>query len=495
MNILILPIVVPLFTAVVLLLAPRRPILQRWISFAGSVALVAAAVTLFVQVERNGIMVLQAGDWAAPFGISLVADLFAAILVLATSLVGLAVTGSSFAGLDPTREGLGYHGLLNVLLMGVSGAFLTGDLFNLYVWFEVMLVASFVLIALHRTRAQIEAAFKYVTLNLIASALFLTALGLLYGRLGTLNMAHLSSILLGRESTTFELVLATLFIVAFGVKGALFPLFFWLPASYHTPPAAVGAIFAGLLTKVGVYALIRVVTLLFRDAPPSLYTLLLAQAGATMVVGLMGALAQRNFRRVLSFNLIGHLGYTTVGLALAAPAAMAGSIFYILHHIFVITNLYLVSGIFLRLRRTTDFESLGSLFRDRPLVTAIAAIPLFSLAGIPPLSGFIGKLGLLRGTLDAGAWWTSAVILIVGVLTIISMARLWDEGFWKEAPPDADKGRLGWVAMVPIAFLSAVTASMTLGAEPLFRLALRASEQLLNPAAYIDAVLKGNFPG
>ena len=286
-----------------------------------------------------------------------------------------------------------------------------------------------------------------------------------------------------------------MFLIAFGIKAALFPLFFWLPASYHTPPAAIGAVFAGLLTKVGVYSLIRVFTLLFRDAPPEVYTLLLVQAGSTMMVGLMGALAQRDFRRVLSFNLIGHLGYTTVGLALAAPAAMAGSIFYILHHIFVITNLYLVSGIFLRLRRTTDFASLGSLFRDRPLVTAIAAIPLFSLAGVPPLSGFIGKLGLLRGTLDAGAWWTSATILAVGVLTIISMARLWDEGFWKSASPNADKGPLGRVVMVPIAFLSAITLAMTFAAEPLFRLSIRASEQLLNPALYIDAVLKGGFPG
>ncbi|HWR50272.1 MAG TPA: proton-conducting transporter membrane subunit [Bryobacteraceae bacterium] len=452
------------------------------------------AIALFVRVERNGIQVLQAGAWAAPFGITLVADLFAAMLVVATSLVGVAVTGSSFAGVDPKREGSGYHGLLNVLLMGVSGAFLTGDLFNLYVWFEVMLVASFVLMALHRTRAQIEAAFKYVTLNLVASSLFLTALGLLYGRLGTLNMAHLGSALLGHELTTFELVLASLFMIAFGVKAALFPLFFWLPASYHTPPAAISAIFAGLLTKVGVYSLIRVFTLLFRDAPPELYTLLLVQAGSTMMVGLMGALAQRDFRRVLSFNLIGHLGYTTVGLALAAPAAMAGSIFYILHHIFVITNLYLVGGIFLRLRHTTDFASLGSLFRNRPVVTAIAAIPLFSLAGVPPLSGFIGKLGLLRGTLDVGAWWTSAIILAVGVLTLISMARLWDESFWKPAPPDADKGPLGHAVMVPIAFLSFVTLAMTFAAEPLFRLSLRASEQLLNPGIYIDAVLKGGLP-
>jgi multicomponent Na+:H+ antiporter subunit D len=209
-----------------------------------------------------------------------------------------------------------------------------------------------------------------------------------------------------------------------------------------------------------------------------------------MVVGLVGALAQRDFRRILSFNLVGHLGFTSVGLALTTPAAMAGSILYILHHIFVITNLYLVSGIFLRLRRTTQLAELGSIFRDRPLVAILALIPVFSLAGVPPLSGFVGKLALLRATLDADAYWTSAVILVVSVLTLLSMARLWDESFWKPAP-NPDKSPMNNIILLPIACLSAVTLAITFAAEPLFALALRASEQLLYPDAYIDAVLKG----
>ncbi|HYI96824.1 MAG TPA: proton-conducting transporter membrane subunit [Bryobacteraceae bacterium] len=490
MNLLVLPLLVPLLTAVILLLVPRRPLLQRSISFAGSVAEATVAIMLFIQVEQQGIQVLQSGGWAAPFGITLVADLLTALLIAAAGIVGLAVAASSFAGVDPKRETSGYHGLLHVLLMGVAGAFLTGDLFNLYVWFEVMLVASFVLMSLHRTQAQLQAAFKYVTLNLLASSLFLTALGLLYGSTGTLNMADLAVVFRARQITTFELVLAVLFLVAFGVKAALFPLFFWLPASYHTPPAAVGAIFAGLLTKVGVYSLIRVITLLYPHAPPVLYNLILVQAGCTMIAGLIGAVAQRDFRRVLSFNLVGHIGYTTVGLALMTPSAMAGSIVYMLHHIFVITNLYLISGIFLRLRRTTDLASLGSIYRNQPIVAVVAMIPLFSLAGVPPLSGFVGKLALLRGTFDAGAFWTSAVILIVGVLTLLSMARLWDEAFWKPAP-HADKTTLTGAVLAPIACLTVMTLGFTVAAEPVLRLASRASDQLLQPQGYIDAVLKG----
>ena len=490
MNSLVLPIIIPLFTAAVLLLAPRQPKLQRWISFSGSLCMAAAALFVFFNVHHAGIVVLQVGGWAAPFGITLVADLLASMLLVATGIVGVAVTGSSFAGVDPLREASGYHGLLQVLLMGVSGAFLTGDLFNLYVWFEVMLVASFVLMAIHRTRAQIEGAFKYVTLNLIASSLFLTAIGLLYGGTGTLNMADLAGHFQQRQMGAFEFVLAMLLFTAFGVKAALFPLFFWLPASYHTPPAAIGAVFAGLLTKVGVYSLIRVFTLLFQNAPPVLYNLLLVQAGLTMIVGLVGALAQRDFRRVLSFNLVGHLGYTTVGLALMTQAAMAASIFYIFHHIFVITNLYLISGIFLRLRRTTDFGSLGSIFRDHPGVAAISMIPLFSLAGVPPLSGFVGKLALIRAGVHSGAWWTSGTILVVGVLTIISMSRLWDESFWKPAS-QPDKSSMSGLMLIPIAGLALITIALSIAAGPFFDLSLRASDQLLHPQIYMNAVFVG----
>ena len=270
MSTLVLPILVPLSTAAVLMLAPKRPLPQRWISLAGSVLLLASALLVFVPVNAEGIKVLQVSGWPAPFGITLVADLLAAMLVVAVGVVGVAITGVAFAGVDPRREAFGYHALVQILLMGVAGAFLTGDLFNLYVWFEVMLVASFVLMALHRTRAQIEAAFKYVAINLIASSIFLTALGLLYGATGTLNMADLARAWPATGTPGVEVVLASLFLIAFSIKAGLFPLFFWLPASYHTPPAPIAAAFAGLLTKVGVYALIRVFTLLFPGGPPAL---------------------------------------------------------------------------------------------------------------------------------------------------------------------------------------------------------------------------------
>jgi multicomponent Na+:H+ antiporter subunit D len=491
MKMLVLPILLPLSTAAVLMLAPKRAAPQRWISLAGATLLLVSALLVFVRVNAAGVQVLQISGWPAPFGITLVADLLSAILIVAVGVVGVAVAGVAFSGVDPRREAFGYHPLMQILLMGVAGAFLTGDLFNLYVWFEVMLVGSFVLMALNRTRAQMEAAFKYVTINLIASSIFLTALGLLYGATGTLNMAHLARVWPTISTPGVDTVLAALFLIAFSTKAGLFPLFFWLPASYHTPPPAIGAAFAGLLTKVGVYALIRVFTLLFHNASPALFALLLAMSAATMVVGLVAAFNERDFRRVLSFNLVGHIGYTTASLSLMTPAALAGAMFYVLHHIVVITNLYLVSGVLLRLRRTTDMAALGGMYRDQPLFAALAMVPIFSLAGVPPLSGFLGKLAIVEGTFEAGAYWVGGLVLGVGLLTLMSMARAWADSFWRPAADAQDLTTPSLPLLVAIGALSVLTLAMTIGAEPLFELTSRGARQLLQREEYVRAVLGG----
>jgi multicomponent Na+:H+ antiporter subunit D len=485
-------------TAIALHLLPQRSRLLRVVAFAGSLGSVVVAVSVFIRVLRTGIQVLQVGGWPAPFGITLVADLFSAALIVTASAIGLAVTGSSFAGVDPRREALGYHPLIQVVLMGVTGAFLTGDIFNLYVWFEVMLIGSFVLMSLHRTRAQLHAAFTYVGLNLLASAFLLTAIGLLYGQAGTLNLADLARAWPERRTPGLDAALSMLFLTAFGIKAGLFPLFFWLPASYHTPPAAVGALLAGLLTKVGVYAMIRVFTLLFPDPDASVYRVLLVLSAITMVVGLIGALAQRDFRRVLSFNLVGHIGFTTVGLALWTPAALGGSILYVLHHMLVISMLFLVSGLFLRQRRTTDLSALGGLYRSQPAVACLALVPLFSLAGVPPLSGFVAKVAVVAPMLGAGHYSLAAVALCVSLLTLLSVARLWEEGFWKPSPspssPFIAQHRLGMPIVAPIVFLATLTLALTALAGPLSNLTTRAAEQLLDRNSYVRAVLGGDGP-
>jgi multicomponent Na+:H+ antiporter subunit D len=492
---LVLPVIVPLSTACVALFAWSHPRVQRWTSVAGSAGLLGTGVALLRAVSRDGIQAVQVGGWPAPLGITLVADLFAAIMVVLGGLMGFAVAVYSLASVDARREAFGYHALLHVLLMGVSGAFLTGDLFNLYVWFEVMLLASFVLLVLGGERAQLEGGIKYVTLNLIASAMFLAAVGLLYGVAGTLNMADLARVLPGAASPGLATAIAMLFLVAFGIKAAVFPLFFWLPASYHTPPVAVSAIFAGLLTKVGVYALIRVFTLLFTHDTDRTHALILLLSGLTMITGVLGAMAQNEFRRILSFHIISQIGYMTMGLGLFTPYALAGSVLYIVHHIVVKTNLFLVSGIVHHRLGTYVLKDLGGLYRSDPLLAVLFLVPALSLAGLPPLSGFFAKLALVRAALAGGNGVIAGVALAVGLLTLLSMSKIWVEAFWKPrpdpSPPAAggDGGLRGLQWLGPVVLLAVVTVSIGAGAEAVFDLAARAAGQLLAPSEYIDAVL------
>ena len=489
-----LPILIPLVAAAVSLLAWRHLWLQRLLGVLGAAGVLAVAIVLLALVRRDGIQTAQMGNWPAPFGITLVADHFSALMLLVTGVVGLAVAIYSLVNIDVPRQSFAYFPLLQVLLMGVSAAFLTGDLFNLYVWFEVMLISSFVLLALGSERAQLEGALKYVTLNFISSFLFLTAVGVLYGVVGTLNMADIARNL-QRLHPGLATTLAMLFLVAFGIKAALFPLFFWLPASYHTPPAAVSAVFAGLLTKVGVYALIRVFTLMFVHDVDFTHTLILVVSGLTMVTGVLGAVAQNEFRRILSFHIVSQIGYMILGLGLFTPLGLAGSVFYTVHHIIVKTNLFLVSGIAHRLRGSYDLDELGGLYRRAPWLAVGFAIPALSLAGIPPLSGFIAKLALIRAGFEVGEFTIVGVAIAVSLLTLYSMAKIWNAAFWKEAPPETQPPpeplRRQEIVLLglPVAFLAVLTVCLGLLAGPLFSVAQTAADELLDPARYIETVL------
>ena len=495
---LIAPILVPFATAIVLLLLRRRLPAQRVVSAAGAAVLLVTALALLRSIWSAGVQATQIGNWPAPFGITVVADLFSALLVAITALMGLAVACYSLGSIDREREAFGYYPLLHILLMGVCGAFLTGDIFNLYVWFEVMLMASFVLLELGGEKAQLEGAIKYVTLNLLSSALFLTAVAMLYGLVGTLNMADLAVHLKTVDRPGVLTTMAMLFLLAFGIKAAVFPLYFWLPASYHTPPAPVTAIFAGLLTKVGVYSLIRVFTLLFVHDTARTHELILILAGFTMVLGVLGAVVQNEFRRILSFHIVSQIGYMLLGLGFFTPVALSASIFYIVHHIIVKTNLFLVSGVAFHLRGTYDLKRLGGLYASQPLLAVLFLAPALSLAGVPPLSGFWAKFMLAKVGLELERYLMVATALAVGMLTLFSMTKIWSEVFWKgapemaaaEAPPALSPQRRFWL-LAPVVVLALLTLAIGLAPEPLYALAKRAADQLMDPVDYIQAVLGG----
>lgn len=490
---LVLPVLIPFITGIVMLVFWGRRDIHRALNVVGAALLLVAGIALLDGVSRNGIQATQLGNWPAPFGISFVADLLSAIMVVITGLTALAVAVYSLGSMDEARERFGYYPLLHIMFMGICGAFLTGDIFNLYVWFEVLLMSSFVLMALGGERAQLEGSIKYVTLNLLSSALFLSAVGILYGAVGTLNMADLSQQLSLLNQPGLVTTLAMLFLTAFGIKAAIFPLFAWLPASYHTPPIAVSAIFAGLLTKVGVYALIRVFSLLFVQNIALTHGLILALAGLTMVTGVLGAVAQNEFRRVLSFHIISQIGYMVLGLALMTPLALVGAVFYLVHHIIVKANLFLIAGIAKRLTGGTEVYQIGGLYKSAPLLAILFLIPAFSLAGFPPLSGFWAKYIIVKATLDIEMWFVAFIALAVGLMTIYSMTKIWAEAFWKNHPdgiqPELKNLEHKWAQLIPVAGLAALTIFIGLNPEPFVQFAERTTAQLLDPTAYITTVL------
>ncbi|MEM6637121.1 MAG: Na+/H+ antiporter subunit D [Pseudomonadota bacterium] len=492
--VLALPLMFPFATAVLAYLCRYTPA-GRWISLIGSIGHLMAGLVLFAEVRAQGVLAGQMGGWAAPFGITLVADTFSAIMVVLTGLTAVAVAAYAIGEINERKEHLGYHALFCVLIAGVTGAFLTGDLFNLYVWFEVMLIASFGLLILGGRPAQIDGGLKYVTLNLVSTILFLSGVGLLYGLTGTLNMADLGLAVDRVENRGLLTVVAIMFMIAFGVKAAVFPLFFWLPAAYHTPAYVVSAVFAALLTKVGVYSLIRTFTLIFDHDTAYTHQLLLLVACLTMLAGAIGAASQTEIRRILSFNIISSIGFILFGVALDSPIAMLGAVFYLMHNIPVKANLFLLAGLIHSLTGASDLRRTGGLYKTAPLVALLFFIPAFSLAGFPPLSGFWGKYLLVRGAIASEAWYVAGIALFAGLLTIYAMGMVWAEAFWK-AHPDGLEPKLSdlppqqvTARIVPVAALGAVTVLIGVFPEPFLQVAEAAANSLHEPSDYIAAVL------
>ena len=491
-----LPIAFPAVGIALCALFWSRPDVQRIVSLAASAGLLGSAIALTVAVHDGTVLATQFGNWPAPFGITFVADMLAAAMVLITGIMAVAVGVYGLTGEVRERENAFYHVLYQGLLLGVTGAFLTGDIFNLYVWFEIMLISSFGMLALGGTKEQLDAGVKYVTLNLIATTFFLISVAFLYGTTGTLNMADLARVLPTLENQGLVTTLALMFLATFGAKAALFPLFYWLPAAYHTASAPVVAIFAALLTKVGVYAIIRTFTLLFDGDVGYTGPIVAVVAIFTMVTGVLGAAAHFDIRRILSFHIISQIGYMLFGIAVATPLAIGGSILYIIHHIIVKANLFLIAGVIERAGGSFHLKKLGGLYTSLPMLGMLFLIPALSLAGLPPLSGFWSKFTLIKASLDAGHIVLAATGLLVGLLTLYSMLKIWNEAFWKTAPANAEEKVRDWQAdrktrllmLIPVATLAAITLTIGLFAEPFVDFSLRAGEQLLNKSIYIDAV-------
>ncbi|THF65509.1 Na+/H+ antiporter subunit D [Pseudothauera nasutitermitis] len=487
---LVAPVLVPLVTLILCLLARRQARRVAVLSTLGALALCAVGGWLVAVAAGGTVLAGQMGGWAAPYGISLVIDRLSAALVAITGVVGLATVVYARSCDGDAAGGRDFHLFVQGLLTGVCGAFITGDVFNLYVWFEVLLISSFALIVLGGGARRVSGTVVYLFLNLLATLLFLLSAALLYGATGTLGMAGLAEVFGAGEATPGATVALVLMLLAFSIKAALFPLFGWLPASYHVAWAPVSALFAGLLTKVGVYALIRLVTLVWPEAGPA-HGVLLWVACATMLVGVLGAAAQTEVRRILSFHIVSQVGYMVLGLALATPLALAGAVFYLIHHIVVKANLFFVGGLAARMAGSERLAAMGGLYAHAPWLAILFAIPALSLAGIPPLSGFWAKFVLVKASLDIGAWVAAGVALLTGVFTLLSMSKIWNEAFLKAHPDGPQALRTPArtrPAMAVMAALAALTVAIGLGAGVVMDYAVAAAAQLSDPAGYIAAV-------
>ncbi|MGB7962021.1 MAG: Na+/H+ antiporter subunit D [Propionicimonas sp.] len=503
-NLLAVPVLLCLFGAAVTFLAGRHPRLQRLISVT-AVASVCVVAGVLVWATDSQPVTLWVGAWPRPLGIVLVADRLASIMLLVAALVSLAVlvysTGQDEDELIRETPVSIFHPTFLLLVAGVSNAFLAGDLFNLFVSFELLLFASYVLLTMGGTRDRIRAGSVYVVVNLVSSSLFLVALASVYAAAGTVNLAQLSE-RLGALPLDVRSILQVLLLSVFALKAAVFPLSAWLPHSYPTAPAPVTAVFAGLLTKVGVYAIIRTQTLLFPEQPLSV---LVGIAGvATMVTGILGAVAQVEIKRMLSFTLVSHIGYMLFGISLATTEGYAGAIFYAAHHITIQGTLFLVAGLIERVGGSTALDRLGGLARVSPLLGAMFLMPAMNLAGIPPLSGFVAKLALLQAGISAGtitAWALVSAGVVTSLLTLYAMAKVWNRAFWGVLPPaceatsssynSPERGRLLPRLMVGSTLgLICLALGFTVLAGGMYDFVGRAARALVD-GSYVNAVLGG----
>ncbi len=481
--VIVLPVVLGLLGGAVLLMLRRFTTLQPWLCLAILLLILLCDGVLVQRVLSGGPLSMTMGNWLPPFGISFTADAMGAGFATVATFVAFAVV-LSLIGVAPenaVRDGV--YPLVLLLVAGVSGAFLTGDLFNLYVWFEVMLIASFGLLVLAGNPLQLDGAVKYGVVNFLATTLFLASLGLLYGLVGTLNMADLVGAAQNADLAPLTAI-AALFALAFGMKAAAFPINAWLPASYHTPPSAISALIGGLLTKVGLYALLRTLLMLLPEVHAGLAPVLAAVAIATMLLGPLSAIAETNLRRAIGFLLIGGVGVALIGVADPQQAAAAGAVAYVAHAILTIAALYLVAGLIEAATGAFDTRQMGGLYATNSAVSILFFLLVLAIAGIPPFLGFWPKLLLLRGLVADGNWLLVFSLLLSSLLTLIAGARLWSHIFWRPRAEPAQRPQ----GLAPAVLLAGTIVLLGFWPNLLLNIADAAASGLLDPARYIAAV-------
>lgn len=494
-HLLVLPIVLPAMTAGLLLLLGNRLGLVRGVSIVSTLITFLIAATLVGQASSGNIQSYALSDWTAPFGIVMVLDRFSSMMVLLTAVIAVAVV--LYAMRDWDQRGRFFHALLQFQLMGINGAFLTGDLFNLFVFFEVLLIASYSLLVYGLGQQRLRATIHYVVINLTGSALFLIAVGTLYGVLGTLNMAHLAERLTAVPPGDVAIVQAAGLVLlgVFGIKAALFPIYFWLPAAYSSASAPVAALFA-IMTKVGVYAIVRSVTLIF--GAPGAATLgftepwLFWVALITLALAALGALAAKRLLNLVAYLTVASVGTMLIAFAAGGVAGLSGALYYMPHSTIIVALLFLLAERISVVRGADEDELVsGAHLAQGPLLGALFLLAAAVAAGLPLSAGFLGKLMILESLTDStvrAAGWT--VILVASLLTLVALSRAGSTLFWKASKPAMmNPPRTLSTQWMAIVWLSLASLVLVVFAAPIQRYTLAMAQQLYSPSTYIKSIV------
>jgi multicomponent Na+:H+ antiporter subunit D len=458
----------------------------QWVMLLGSLSqLTVASFLVHLCVSQNQVLHTQFGNWPAPFGISFFIDHFSALMIWISSLLFFVVHLYSLASPEAKESFWAHLVCWNTLAAGVYGAFSTNDLFNLFVWFEVLLLSSYILLTWSQGKK--NGLFSYIVLNVIGSSVFLFGLALLYSSTGTLNFADLTT-LSAHQSTPLAAAAGFCLAFAFAMKAACFPLFNWLPVSYPHGPVASVALFAGLLTKVGIYALMRFFLPSTVISSTGIFSAMMISALATMLLGVYGAATHQSLRQILSFHIVSQVGYMALGFAVGTTTAVSATIFYLLHHMVVKTNLFLIAGAIVYLQDSEDLKNLGGLIRSHPWLAASFAISALSLAGIPPFSGFWAKFFILYAAAEAEAYWGLGIGLFVGLFTLFSMVKIWNEAFLKNSETLPVRKKIPRVYALAITILTLWTIALGLNPSLLTGISDASAQQILETSHYLPTL-------